>query len=193
MIGNDVVDLNLARVQSNWQRNGFLDKVFLTSEKQIIQSSIYQNLLVWLLWSMKEAAYKAHQRRFLLPRKLNWQQQQCRLRYHSNKSAQGEVRIGRSNYFTKSTIASTHIYTLATLDRNSSYVSRCFEGHPEKARRELLIDISKLTGSSETSISLFKNTDGIPLLMRQNDVVPIHFSLSSHGKFSSFCWSLTKP
>ena len=28
MIGNDIVDLSLAAIQSNWQRRGFLEKQF---------------------------------------------------------------------------------------------------------------------------------------------------------------------
>ena len=32
MIGNDVVDLQLAKTQSNWQRKGFLEKQFTEFE-----------------------------------------------------------------------------------------------------------------------------------------------------------------
>ena len=35
MIGNDVVDLRRALVESNWKRKGFLTKVFSDSEQQI--------------------------------------------------------------------------------------------------------------------------------------------------------------
>ena len=77
MIGNDIVDLELAAVQSNWRRKGFLEKVFTASEREIISSGEDPDLTVWLLWSMKEAAYKAHQRRFSLSRRLNWQYQEC--------------------------------------------------------------------------------------------------------------------
>ncbi|MGB7841855.1 MAG: 4'-phosphopantetheinyl transferase superfamily protein, partial [Salinimicrobium sp.] len=72
MIGNDVVDLQLASRQSNWRRKGFLEKVFSAEEQQQIIASARPDRLVWLFWSMKEAAYKAHQRRLQLPRKINW-------------------------------------------------------------------------------------------------------------------------
>ena len=39
MIGNDIVDLQLAKKQSNWQRKGFLDKQFTVSEQEEIARS----------------------------------------------------------------------------------------------------------------------------------------------------------
>ncbi len=73
MIGNDVVDLQLAKTQSNWQRKGFLEKQFTEEEQQTILNSENPFLQVWLFWSMKEAAYKCyvqeHQKRFFAPKK----------------------------------------------------------------------------------------------------------------------------
>ena len=34
MLGNDVVDLQLAAVQSDWRKKGFLDKVFSAEEQE---------------------------------------------------------------------------------------------------------------------------------------------------------------
>ncbi|UPQ78817.1 4'-phosphopantetheinyl transferase superfamily protein [Flavobacterium azooxidireducens] len=58
MIGNDVIDLALARVESNWQRKGCLDKLFTTKEQNLIFSAKNPTLMVWILWSRKEAVYK---------------------------------------------------------------------------------------------------------------------------------------
>mgnify|MGYP003652628921 CR=1 FL=1 len=60
MIGNDVVDLNLAKTESNWQRKGFLEKQFTQFEINEILSSANPFVKVWLFWSMKEAAYKCY-------------------------------------------------------------------------------------------------------------------------------------
>ena len=38
MIGNDIVDLNLAERQSNWQRPGFLEKQFTIQEQYTAKS-----------------------------------------------------------------------------------------------------------------------------------------------------------
>ncbi|NML41967.1 4-phosphopantetheinyl transferase family protein [Chitinophaga sp. G-6-1-13] len=58
MIGNDVIDLELAAVESNWRRRGYLDKLFSPAEQQLIGQAADLDRMVWLLWSAKEAAYK---------------------------------------------------------------------------------------------------------------------------------------
>lgn len=74
MIGNDVVDLALARKESNWRRSGYLQKIFTVNEQLLIESSSHPELLVWNLWSRKEAAYKIYNRetgiRAFIPKEL---------------------------------------------------------------------------------------------------------------------------
>ena len=56
MIGNDIIDLSLAKIESNWQRKGFLEKQFTAKEQQLILEAPNSFVMVWRLWSMKEAA-----------------------------------------------------------------------------------------------------------------------------------------
>ncbi len=58
MLGNDIVDLHKAALESNWQRKGYLNKIFTPKEQDAIVNSPDPNIMVWLFWSMKEAAYK---------------------------------------------------------------------------------------------------------------------------------------
>ncbi len=73
MIGNDIIDLEKAKRESDWQRRGFLDKLFTSGEQQLIWSSGNAELMIWNLWSRKEAAYKIYNRqsgeRFFSPRR----------------------------------------------------------------------------------------------------------------------------
>ncbi|KAA6438453.1 4-phosphopantetheinyl transferase family protein [Dyadobacter flavalbus] len=62
MIGNDLVDLHCASIESNWERKGFLDKLFTATEKAHIHSGADPFLQVWKYWTMKEAAYKIYSR-----------------------------------------------------------------------------------------------------------------------------------
>ena len=62
MIGNDIVDLKLASVESNWRRPNFITKIFTVSEQNFIARSKNPELEVWKLWSRKEAAYKIYNR-----------------------------------------------------------------------------------------------------------------------------------
>lgn len=63
MIGNDVVDINQSRLESNRHRKGFLEKLFSVQEQEIIHKATDAEQMTWRLWSMKEAAYKIYNRR----------------------------------------------------------------------------------------------------------------------------------
>jgi len=73
LIGNDIIDLSLAKTASNWQRKGFLEKQFTANEQQLILEAPNSFVMVWRLWSMKEAAYKIYTQqhivRFFAPKK----------------------------------------------------------------------------------------------------------------------------
>jgi len=58
MLGNDVVDFRLAKGQSNWKRPHYLSKIFSSTERELVNLAANPDLVVWLIWSMKEAAYK---------------------------------------------------------------------------------------------------------------------------------------
>jgi phosphopantetheinyl transferase (holo-ACP synthase) len=66
--GNDIVDLRSANIPCGIKGERFLQKIFTGEEQEIINSG---RVGVWVLWAMKEAVYKAHHRRFNLPRSFN--------------------------------------------------------------------------------------------------------------------------
>ncbi len=74
MIGNDIVDLQFARKESNWQRPRFLEKIFTEEERHFIHTANDKEVAVWLLWSGKESVYKIiarlEKRRFFAPKKI---------------------------------------------------------------------------------------------------------------------------
>ena len=115
MIGNDIVDLKIASVESNWQRKGFLEKVFTVEEQDLILRSTNSFKMVWLLWSMKESAYKIHVQqyggRFFAPKKF-----QCTL----SSNVAGIVKIDENQYFTNSILNTNYIATTATLNDDNS-------------------------------------------------------------------------
>lgn len=114
MLGNDIVDLDLAKTQSNWRRKNYLDKIFTIEEQLIISSAKNPNEIVWLLWSMKESAYKIHNRktgiRNFAPKSL-----QCVIHPNANQ-LYGTVNIDENTYFTKSNIKTTYLHTIAAAD-----------------------------------------------------------------------------
>ena len=191
MIGNDVVDLRLARVQSDWRRKGFLDKVFQDDEQDDILSTNNSDQMVWLLWSMKEAAYKAHQRIHDLPRRLNWQQQKTFLSSCSPEKAIGIVEIGKSVYQTSSEITKDSIHTSAISDIKFRYCSKVLKASSAAMKEVLLKAVSGMTSEAEKQrLLLKKDMHGMPFISCGNSVISKSFSLSSHGRFSAFAVSL---
>lgn len=190
MIGNDVVDLLAASGQSNWRRKGFFEKVFSKEEQATILFATDQNLLVWLLWSMKEAAYKAHQRQFKLPRTLNWLRQECKITSLHRHSASGIVEIGEHSYYTSSDLRSQAIHTSAGIQKNMSVKNALFEGSSEIAKTQLLNLIGERFSLNKKHLSCKKNPQGVPYITYRNQLFFSQFSFSGHGRFSAFSMSL---
>lgn len=112
MIGIDIVDLAQAEQDSNWKRPGYLDKLFTSEEQFMIASDIQPNIMVWLLWTMKESAYKIesgkNKLREFAPVKLL-----CSNLIIYDDIATGNVTYGDHLYFTKSMILQNYIHTIA--------------------------------------------------------------------------------
>jgi len=111
MIGNDVVDLDLARLQSAWERKGFLDKLFLPQEQRLILGAENPALMVWNLWTRKEAAYKIFNRETLI-RAFNPLQFACSF----SDTNEGVVTIQNQSYSTRTEIQESRMYTIAVSD-----------------------------------------------------------------------------
>lgn len=108
MIGNDIVDLALAKNESNWKRKGFLDKIFSKLEQEFILKSSSPDEMVWILWSRKEAVYKIiiqkGGKRGYYPIKI-----QC----VNTDLENGIVQFEKQSFYTKTTILNQSIHTLA--------------------------------------------------------------------------------
>jgi phosphopantetheinyl transferase (holo-ACP synthase) len=115
MIGNDLVDLTVAARESNWRRKGYLNKVFSPEEQSQIRNATKPDQYVWLLWSMKEAAYKIHSKitgvRSYAPAALN-----CIVTIE-NLKATGIVQVDQHQYYTSSELYETYIHTKAATNR----------------------------------------------------------------------------
>lgn len=186
MIGNDVVDLQLALRQSNWRRKGFLEKVFSAEEQQQIIESTQPDHMVWLFWSMKEAAYKAHQRRFHLPRKINWQEFRCALSCVSKVAASGIVKTGNYEYITASEISIDYVHTSAETPATAAVKNGIFETSSAGMKQRFLQHISEAFQVSEQQLHLQKNQLGIPFITCHKKVFFEAFSFSGHGRFCAF-------
>ncbi|AXT49658.1 4-phosphopantetheinyl transferase family protein [Aquimarina sp. BL5] len=176
MIGNDIVDLKLASVQSNWRRKGWLQKIFNESEQDRIWDAEDSNHMVWKLWSMKEAAYKAHQRLFSLSPRYNPYDFIC---------TGANVTIQNYNYQTVSKQTEKYVYTIAYTDQ-TNFISKIFTDESLQYKRKLVYYIANVMDVNLSAVTLQKDVNGIPCVKIHNKVTDIAISLSSHGSFSAF-------
>ena len=154
MIGNDIVDLALALKESNWERNGFSDKIFTKNEQLLIIKSDNPENMVWNLWSRKEAAYKIFNRNTGV-RIYNPIQFEC---FDTEKSI-GKVMNNGVLYYTKTEINLDNIHTVSVLNRTD-------------------FKSIKLLNRTDEIVKI----DGIPFLKGNNKKIhPI--SISNHGNF----------
>jgi phosphopantetheinyl transferase (holo-ACP synthase) len=155
MIGNDIVDLDLAQIQSNWKRKGFLDKIFTLNEQKLIFEAAIPDIMVWNLWSRKEAGYKIYNRqmgiRGFFP---------LRIECHYKDENFGTVSIDDFLYYTKTEITNACIYSIAIMKNIN------FE------------DIKVLL-----TLNGIKKEKGIPFRINQVDNTIIPVSITHHGSF----------
>ncbi|PWB27163.1 4'-phosphopantetheinyl transferase superfamily protein [Flavobacterium sp. HTF] len=158
MIGNDVIDLTQSRIESRWQRRGFTEKLFVPEEQQLIAEHHEPEIMVWLLWSMKEAAYKIYNRQTKIreysPKKLL-----CSLHSLNAHNTFGKVVCAKNTYYTKTIISSESIHTIAVT---------VFE------------DLNNIMEIENKKI--IKDENGIPYLVTSPTILkPV--SVSHHGRF----------
>lgn len=159
MIGNDIVDLALAQKESHWKRNRFLDKIFTRNEQLLILNSNNPAIMVWNLWSRKEAAYKIYNRqtkiRGYFPLQL-----ECFDLEITNGIILGKVVMKNRIYYTKTEINPEYIDTIA-VEKQSNFDS-----------------IKTL----ENRNNIQKN-NGIPNYFENKNSVSRPVSISHHGRF----------
>jgi phosphopantetheinyl transferase (holo-ACP synthase) len=159
MIGNDIVDLAIARKESNWKRKGFLDKIFTKNEQLLILNAKNPEIIVWNLWSRKEAAYKIYNRqtqiRGYFPLEL-----ECFDLEIIDGVIFGKALIKNFIYFTKTEITTQFIHSIAV---------------------ENILDFDKIKILENRKN--FKKNNGIPSYLEIENLVVKPVSISHHGRF----------
>ena len=159
MIGNDVIDILQSRKESNWQRKGYIEKLFTLEEQLLIAKSLDPESMVWILWSMKEAAYKIYNRKIkireYIPKKL-----ECFIESQNDDIISGKVICSENIYHTKTTLSKDEIHTIAVC---------------------VLDDLNHVKEIEKKSI--FKDQNGIPYLANSFQNTHQDVSISHHGRF----------
>lgn len=187
MIGNDIVDLNLAKTQSTWRRRGYLQKIFSKEEQKHILNSENKDRMVWLFWSMKEAAYKAWQRKNDMPPRFNPLSFKCFINSLNSARATGQVLINKETVITESLLSSRYIHSIGTYWPEKNIVWKSFSSK-ENLTQNFLSEFAATKADFSRLPELKKNKHFIPELNISGKTLSVHFSFSHHGSFSGFAF-----
>jgi phosphopantetheinyl transferase (holo-ACP synthase) len=154
MIGNDIIDLELAAKESNWLRPGYLNKIFTADEQSTILTAPDPTVMVWLLWSCKEAVYKIVHR-------------------HTRRRTYAPL------HFNCSLSSNTVTHNGRLYPFKSRQTGHCI--HTVAVENEALFDALEIhTGDANSRLqwNINKDEDGIP------DIEGNPVSVSHHGRYT---------
>lgn len=183
MVGNDIVDLIEANKTSNWQHPRFLSKLFTPLEQDLINNSDSSFVMIWRLWSMKEAAYKLFTQnnsgRFFNPKGF-----EC-----STENTFGTVKFKNFKCFVESKVTSNFIISEAKTKQKKfkSKVVNLSGNSPKLQSRELKQSLFEHMGNTirrNAKLQLTYTRFGVPLLEVEDKLH--HISLTHHGRFGAF-------
>jgi len=197
MIGNDVVDLQVAQQESNWNRPRFLSKIFTQQEIAFINTAPDKNVAVWLLWSRKESVYKIISRwkkhRFFAPKKI---ENVNRINNFTSTlvSTIGQVHFEQHIFYTQSIITGHYIHTVAQFENKQKQpIIHCFfieknqySAQSQTTRQQLLSKYAKLTQLPKKAVAIQKDEQSIPHLYFNNKKLPTIISMSHHGNYGAY-------
>ena len=189
MVGNDIVDIVEAKKQSNWQRPGFLDKIFTAKEQQYILDATNPFIMVWRLWSMKEAAYKLYTQlypsRFYNPKGFK-----C-----SVNTLKGKVKYKDFECYVNTKITLLYILSEAHLDKTEMvseaviFNKNDYKTLSKITKERLLNTISDQYTIPKAQLRISKSEFGIPSVYVNLEELNIGISISHHGNYGAFCHS----
>lgn len=190
MIGNDIIDIAETKKKSNWKRPRFLDKLFTLNEQQLIYDSENKFIMVWRLWSMKEAAYKLYTQlysgRFYSPKqfecyilgdkfKVRYKAFQC---YINTKITDVYI-LSEASLFSRNMVSK--VFKLSSIDYNT-------QSHVTKVA--LITAVSNQLNISKSKLNFSKSKFGIPSIYHNNTKLNTSISLSHHGNYGAYAISL---
>lgn len=186
MIGNDIVDFELAKIETNWQRPRLLDKIFSTKEQDYIALSSDPFKTFWTLWAAKEAAYKLYTqlkpRRFYSPKGFI-----CSIEGKSLKVSYQEFKC-----YVQTRLTSQYVLAEASLDGKDIisevivFDKKSTKGVSALVKQELLKGIAKNYQVEDSSLNIEKDDMGVPLVFLKSR--KLNVSVTHHGRFGAYAF-----
>lgn len=192
MIGNDIIDLDLAHSESCIYRKGWMDKLFTIQEQCFIHEACDSELTAWLLWSMKEAVYKIVNRetyrRFYAPLLFTCQPEATLYSEETPGTRflpSGSVAYRETIYLTYTWQKDGFLQTVAGHTGIGLRAITCsmLDTYSSSKRGNLISSLLCLT-----PYIFIKDRNGYPFLQHRVSGKQIPASLSHHGKYMAVSW-----
>lgn len=184
MVGNDIVDHDLARKLSRWESARFRHKIFTKSELNFLSNNESDFENIWRLWSMKESAYKIYvQKTGLTFRNPH------RIIVESLNDKDGIVSIANFIYYTNTISNIYYTFTQASDIENEHLHSHIFEIpkglESNYCQQKLLQGLAEANHYNVKDLQLIKNKVGVPHVYHKNIQLPNSVSISHHHSYGA--------
>jgi len=212
--GNDIVCLNAIDITRTKQYN-FYSKILSNTEKALYHETAFAAIpfekFVWLLWSIKESAFKYLQRNnpglVFTPVKFIIQQLYIPAGYaltvyetagtegtgfDDNTAIKGIVTFGDVTLYSRSMLHKDFIHSV--VNNSEDFKNTCWgiksiernDPHSQStAVRSFLLKRLSLYFKMD-KLAIGKNLHGVPIVLNTNEVLPIPVSLSHHDCFVAY-------
>jgi phosphopantetheinyl transferase (holo-ACP synthase) len=210
--GNDIVvfsEIDVARTNTPQFYTKILSEPEIALYERFSANILFEHY-VWLLWSIKESAYKflkrIHSEIVFTPVKFEIKHLRISAEYGSvnftgkevTLPLTGNVQFDIYTLYSKSFIERELISSVVDSDErfddvysnNKKINSVNTDIQSAEVRIFLIGELKRLTGKSDLTIK--KNAKNIPVLFNGQEELPIPISLSHHGRYIAYCFNLKK-
>jgi hypothetical protein len=188
MIGNDVVDLSDPESSREACHPRFDRRVFAPEETRLLRTDPTDRQMRWILWSAKEAAYKAARREsegiVFSP---------ARFVVDLDRSLGGSVRYGTLHWSVRVEIDRDCVHAvvseaedLAEMLSGACRLMTAELRNPSAAVRRFAVSSLATELGVATSDLRIEKVDRIPQLILAGRAAPVAISLSHHGSYAGF-------
>lgn len=181
VIGNDLIDLQRVAIESNWKRKGYLEKICTPDEQQLVREAEDPSVMLWLIWSMKESAYKILNR-LTATRSYTPLSFACTTLLMDQNKATGQVFHPQGTFFTQSQVKGQLIHSIAVSQRIHFPEIRVFE-------MKNIPDYVKHFNQCSDNYSLERNEMGLPEMTHLLTGKKHAVSVSHHGRYLAIAYS----
>lgn len=200
MLGNDIIDLQLALASGRARRRGFPERIGQLAEFQQWPSAFSPELRTWLLWAIKESAYKCYIQAggvpLFAPKKFTFTMEAVQ-----KGSVKGITQTPKG--MLQSRIRMQETFLLAeswSLSDPGTRIQRgvaCLQeeqqpGQSRELKHLVCRHFSQAMGFDLEKLAVKKNKSKVPYLYSGAEKLPYFLSLSHHGAWGAFSYQKEK-